>query len=232
MKSLFSKYIWLQLILSILLLFGGSLIIAFAVMGKPDVLKDGLNIIAAVILFLFGGFAILATFVFEQNKYFTNGLLYGSACIALGVFLCTKEMILLNYLVYLLAIFFIVTGGVEIIKVIILLTKKDKNVLAIVLTLIIAALFVAGGILALIYRANVEIAFCVIAGALIFLAGAWELFLGIKAMIDLRSNDPHKSKKKTMNKTEEAELAAELETNNRVAAEVQEIDYTSKEENK
>ena len=106
MKSLFNKYIWLQLILSILLLFGGALIIAFAIMGKDNILEDGLNIISAVILFLFGGFAILATLVFEQNKYLTNGLLYGSACIALGVFLCMKEMILLDYLVYLLAIFF------------------------------------------------------------------------------------------------------------------------------
>ena len=59
MKSLFSKYVWLQLILSILLLFGGVLIIAFAVSGKEGILRDGLDIIAAVILFLFGLFAIL-----------------------------------------------------------------------------------------------------------------------------------------------------------------------------
>ena len=74
MKSLFTKYVWLQLILSILLLFGGALIIAFGIMGKDEILVDALNIIAAVILFLFGAFAILATLVFEQNKVFTNGL--------------------------------------------------------------------------------------------------------------------------------------------------------------
>ena len=54
MKSLFSKYIWLKLILAVLLLFGGALIIVFAVLGKANVLQSGLNIIAAVILFLFG----------------------------------------------------------------------------------------------------------------------------------------------------------------------------------
>ena len=113
MKSLFTKYVWLQLILSILLLFGGALIVVFAVLGKQNILEEGLNIIVAVILFLFGFFAILASFAFESDRVFTNGLLYGSACIALGVFLCIRELVLLNYLVMLLAIFFIVIGAVE-----------------------------------------------------------------------------------------------------------------------
>ena len=78
MKSLFNKYIWLQLILSILLLFGGTIIVVFAINGKEDILKDALNIVAAVILFLFGAFAILASFVFETKKYVTNGLLTNS----------------------------------------------------------------------------------------------------------------------------------------------------------
>ena len=53
MKSLFKKYIWLQLILSILLLFGGALIIAFAATNKQNILEDALNIIAAVGTFSF-----------------------------------------------------------------------------------------------------------------------------------------------------------------------------------
>ena len=231
MKSLFSKYIWLQLILSILLLFGGALIIAFAIMGKQNVLEDGLNIIAAVILFLFGGFAILATLVFEQDKYFTNGLLYGSACIALGVFLCMKEMILLNYLVYLLSIFFIVIGGVELIKAIILVTRKEKNVPAIVISFIVAAIFITGGILALIFKENVKIAFCIIAGVLLFLAGAFELFLGIKTMIG--NSGGGKKKKKNKDKEVAADVQPEEEKLEAIDNQenVKELDYTSKENN-
>ena len=234
MKSLFNKYIWLQLILSILLLFGGALIIAFAINNDQTILEDGLNIIAAVILFLFGGFAILATLVFEQNKYFTNGLLYGSACIALGVFLCMKEMILLNYLVYLLAIFFIVIGGVELIKAIILVTRKEKNVPAIVIAFVVAALFIAGGILALIFKDNVRKGFCIVAGALLALAGVWELFLGVKTMIGNSGGYKKKEKKKKKNKDVEPEPQAE--ENEEVAAienkeEIKELDYTT-EENK
>lgn len=229
MKSLFNKYIWLQLILSILLLFGGALVVAFAIMGKQNLLEDGLNIISAVILFLFGGFAILATLVFEQDKYFTNGLLYGSACIALGVFLCMKEMILLNYIVYLLAIFFIVIGGVELIKAIILVTRKEKNVPAIVISFVAAAIFITGGILALFFKENVKIVFCVIAGVLLFLAGAFELFIGIKTMIG-NSGGGRKKKKAEKNNNEvvveqEAEKPEVIDNQE----EIKELDYTNKD---
>ena len=188
MKSLFKKYVWLQLILSILLLFGGALIIAFAATNKQNILEDALNIIAAVILFLFGLFAILTSFIFESNKLFTNGLLYGSACIALGVFLCTRELVLLNYLVYLLAIFFIVVGAIELVNGILLIAKKEKRILFIILSFVAAALFITGGILAIVYRSNVKIAFCIIAGALLFVAGVYELIFGIREMIEQNKN--------------------------------------------
>ena len=233
MKSLFSKYVWLQLILSILLLFGGSLIVAFAIMGKQDILQDALNIIAAVILFLFGAFAILATFVFEQNKVVTNGLLYGSACIALGVFLCLRKIVLLEYLVYLLAIFFIVVGGVELIKAIILVTRKQKNVPAIVFTFIAAAIFIAGGILALIFREEVKTGFCIVAGVLLFAAGVWELIMGVKAMIVISRSRPASSRKvsRRANKERvEPEPEPEPEPEQKPALEtkeeIKEIDYT------
>ena len=210
MKSLFSKYIWLKLILAVLLLFGGALIIVFAVLGKANVLQSGLNIIAAVILFLFGLFAIIATFAFEVDKVFTNGLLYGSACIALGVFLCLEKIVLLEYLVWLLAIFFIVVGGVEIIKGVILLIKKYKPIVAIVVTFIVGTVFVVGGILAIIFNADIRIVFCIIAGALLFLAGVYNLFFGIKEMIaHNKTKEPKKDKEGS--KKEEQEEVKELD---------------------
>lgn len=216
MKSLFNKYIWLQLILSILLLFGGTLIIVFAIINKTNILEEGLNIIAAVILFLFGLFAILASFVFESDKVFTNGLLYGSACIALGVFLCTRELVLLNYLVYLLAIFFIVVGSIELIQGIILIVKKEK-VLPIVISFVVAALFITGGILAIIYRENVKTAFCIVAGVLLFAAGVYQLVFGIKRMSEsAKKKEPKKNKK--VNKKEPKN------------EEVKELDYTAPKE--
>ena len=217
MKSLFKKYIWLQLILSILLLFGGALIIAFAATNKQNILEDALNIIAAVILFLFGLFAILTSFIFEPNKLFTNGLLYGSACIALGVFLCTRELVFLNYLVYLLAIFFIVVGAIELINGVLLVVRKEKNIPYIVISFTAAVLFITGGILALIYRGNVKIAFCIIAGALLFAAGVYELIFGIREMVAQNKNKEKKPARKAKKKEEPKQQ------------EVKELDYTKKD---
>ena len=211
MKSLFTKYIWLQLILSILLLFGGALIVVFAVLGKQNILEDGLNIIVAVILFLFGLFAIIASFAFESDRVFTNGLLYGSACIAMGVFLCIKELVLLNYLVMLLAVFFIVIGAVEIIKGIILICTKYKVVAAIVITFVVGALFLAGGILALIFREDVKLAFCIVAGVLLFLAGVYLLITGIGAMIHANKNKEPKKADKKSKKDNKEEQPKELD---------------------
>lgn len=217
MKSLFSKYVWLQLILSILLLFGGALIVVFAILNKQNVLEDGLNIIAAVILFLFGLFAILASFLFETNKMFTNSLLYGSACIALGIFLCLGKLVLLEYLVYLLAIFFIVIGVLEIIKAIILIVKKDKRLPLIVVAFIFATLFIAGGILAIIFSTEVRIIFCIVAGVLLFAAGVYLLIFGIKALVE-QSKTKEKKPRKPKNQEPQKQQ------------EVKEIDFTKVEE--
>ena len=209
MKSLFTKYVWLQLILSILLLFGGALIVVFAVLGKQNILEEGLNIIVAVILFLFGFFAILASFAFESDRVFTNGLLYGSACIALGVFLCIRELVLLNYLVMLLAIFFIVIGAVELFKGIILIIRKYKPLVGIIVTFIIATIFIAGGILALIFRNDVKLAFCIVAGALVFLAGVFLLITGIGAL--MKQGKEKKAEKKASKKDKNNEEVKELD---------------------
>ena len=209
MKNLFSKYIWLQLILAILLLFGGTLIIVFAATGKVSILKDALNIISAVILFLFGAFAILASFLFEPNKIFTNGLLYGSASIALGIFLCTGKFTMIDYLVYILAIFFIVAGSIELIKGVVLAVNKDKRTAYLVATFLVAVIFITGGILALVFadvNEKVSVVFCVLAGVLLFAAGVFELVMGVKSMINARNKGEKKSTKKEKKSEEIKEL--------------------------
>ena len=225
MKSLFNKYIWLQFILSILLLFGGALIIAFAIKdfetikngGEGVILSRGLDIIFAVILFLFGGFAIIASFAFEPNKIVTSGILYGSGCIAMGVFLCTDKFEILEYLVYLLAIFFIVIGTIEIIKAIILLVKKAGKLVILILSIILGALFVAGGILSIIFADKVGIIFCFIAAVILILIGIYLLVTGIMTIIGcIKGKD--KPAKKAKDKKAEEEQSEPVET--------KELDYT------
>lgn len=229
MKSLFNKYVWLQLILSILLLFGGSVIIAFAINNNTEVLENALNIVVAVILFLFGFFAILTSFIFETKKYITISLIYGSASIALGVFLCTKQLMLLDYIIYLIAIFLIVVGAVQLLKAILLTVKKTKDKLAlIIITYILAVLFIAAGILAIIFRDNVKdvlnIVASVIVGVLLLAAGGYELVLGIKALIT------NKKKANQVVEEKKEEPASEVQPEQPEEPkqeEIKELDYTS-----
>ena len=240
MKKLFSKYVWLQLVLAILLLFGGALTIVFAIKDYQNgtTIESALNIIAAVILFLFGGFAILASFVFERKSAITYGVIYGSASIALGVLLCTKELILLKYLVLLLAIFFIVVGAIDLIKSIIMTIKVKPKVYVLVLAYTISALFIAGGILSLIFRDSVQMVFCIIAGALLFLLGVYELVEGVKEMIrQVKGNPEQPNKEKRTKKDKKKEKVEEQEIKEEPVvqetevepqeSEIKELDYTS-----
>ena len=226
MKSLFNKYIWLQFILSVLLLFAGALIIAFAIKDGEEgtILIKGLNIIVAIILYLFGLFAIVASFAFEPNKVITNGIIYGSASIAMGVFLCTDKLIILDYLVYLLAIFFIVIGAIEIIKALILLFKKAEKLFILVISLIIGALFIAGGILSIIFSDKVRIVFCYIAAVLLILIGLYLLVTGVIYLIGgikgNKGNKPAKKEKEKKNKEKPVDEEVEYEA-------PQELDYSS-----
>lgn len=213
MKSLFSKYVWLRFILSISLLFAGTLIIIFAATNKGNILQDGLDIIAATILFLFGLFAIISSFFFESNSAITNGLLYGSACIALGIFLCTDKFHLLPYVVLLLSIFFVVIGSVELIKGILMIVQKFKNVTYIILTFVFAALFITGGILAICNQGKATTALCIIGGILLVVCGAYQMVVGIKVMSAKKGNRNNKPARKSAPKKESQK-------------EVKEIDYT------
>ncbi len=230
MKKLFSKYAWLQLILSILLLFGGTLIIVFAFNNKEDILKLALNVIAAVILFLFGGFAILTAFLFERKSAISYAIVYGSASIAMGVFLCMNKLVLLEYLVYLLAIFFIVIGAIELVKSVVMTIKVKPPVYVLVLAYVFSVLFIAGGILSLIFSDKVQTAFCVIAGALLFLLGVYELVEGIKEMIAQVKGNQDKATKKNKKKEKVSEQEPVKEQPVEEAPkepEVKELDYTS-----
>ena len=229
MKKLFSKYAWLQLILSILLLFGGTLIIVFAFNDKENVLKLALNVIAAVILFLFGGFAILTAFLFERKSTISYAIVYGSASIALGVFLCMNKLVLLEYLVYLLAIFFIGIGAIELIKSIIMTIKVKPQVYILVLAYTFSVLFIAGGILSLIFSDKVQIVFCVIAGVLLFLLGVYELVEGIKEMIAQVKGQQNRQKPVKRSKKKEANPEQEQVQDAKSEPEVKELDYTVKE---
>ena len=130
-----------------------------------------------------------------------------------------RELILLQFLVYLLATFFIVIGAIELIKAIALITQKHDKKGIIVLTFIIAIVLIAGGIMALIFKEEVRLAFCIIAGALLALLGVYLMVTGIKEMAKQAKGKkkPQPAKGKEKKKTTPKE-------------EIKEIDYSGNKE--
>ena len=133
---------------------------------------------------------------------------------------------LLDYIIYLIAIFLIVVGTIQLFKAILLTVKKQKDQLAlIIITYVLAVLFIAAGILAIIFRGNLKtglnIAASIIVGVLLLVAGGYELYLGIKAIVGKnKTNAPKVKNNKKHKKEEPAPEEVKRE-------EIKELDYTS-----
>lgn len=192
MKKLFTKYAWLQILLAVLLIVGGVVIIVIAANNKENILADALCITAAVILFLFGGISIAAAFIVDYKKLFSLGIIYGSLSIACGILLCayTSHVDLLNYLVYVLSVFMIVFGAVELIKALVSTIIRLQNLFILIMTYVLAVLFITGGILAIVFRANITTVFCIGAGVLLIIVGILLLILGIKILVTANKKEP------------------------------------------
>ena len=120
----------------------------------------------------------------------------------------------------------IVVGAVELLKAIILTVKDRKQLTLIIISYVIAVLFITAGILAIVFRDKIKdvlnIVTCILAGVLLLLAGGWELYLGIKALVSKNKNGASKEKKKS--KKDDQVVATQQE---QPKEEIKEIDYTS-----
>ena len=128
-------------------------------------------------------------------------------------------------MVYLLAIFFIVIGAIEIIKAIILLVKKAEKLVILIISMIFGAIFIAGGILSIIFSDKVRIVFCFIAALILIAIGLWLLITGIMTLIGGikgKSNKPVKKEKEKKSKQKENQFDEEVEYEA-----PQELDYTA-----
>ena len=97
---------------------------------------------------------------------------------------------------------------------------------AIIISYVIAVLFITAGILAIVFRDKIKdvlnIVTCILAGVLLLLAGGWELYLGIKALVSKNKNGASKEKKKS--KKDDQVVATQQE---QPKEDIKEIDYTS-----
>ena len=248
MNSLFQKHRWMQVMWGILLFVAGAITIiyTFANMDQEETnVSLVLSIALAIVLFAYGFTIIFSSFLELKDKFFKYEILIGAFIIAVGIVFVIKIKLLEEIIVSLIAASLLTFGTVFAVRTIVAFVRKLK-VWWIGLCIALAVLFIAGGVLCLIFRNDVvEVSYVVLGGVLI-IVGAGEIWLTIKRAMeansigieqkgpaeDVRDNPKKDKKDKKKKKEPEPEVKPQAEVfDNDVPEEkpVLEIDVSSDE---
>ena len=178
MSNLFRKYKWLGIVFGVLLVIAGVLIIIFSITNK-DKVSDILAIIVAVVCFVLGAIYIAIGVMISLNNFFDSSFIYGAFLIAIGVLLLIERSIVSEILVYTTSVALITFGAIYLIRAILYIANKMK-ILYIIIALLIAALAITFGILALCYKGQLLIVLYIVMGAIISVAGVIEIIYSIR----------------------------------------------------
>lgn len=183
MNSLFQKHKWMQVMWGILLFVAGAVSIVFTATQKDAAVSISLRVAIAVILFAYGLTILFTSFLELKTKFFKSEMIVGGLVIAVGIVFCIKDGLIEEILVWLASSILLVFGALFLVRGALYVAGKDKRNGLKVLCFIIAALFVAAGVLAIIFdEFSLEICYYVIA-AIMMILGVLQIVLTIKRAI-------------------------------------------------
>lgn len=186
MKKIIEKYTWLQLILGLILLAVGVLTIV-TVVNAPNDYQKILFIMWPVTLFVVALIVILFdVLAFNKTAEF-GGLVTSGICIGVGVFVLVNQALLQEAIVTLLPYIMIATGGVLLLKTIILAVKK-VSFKEWLLPFILSIVFIAGGIVFLVIKDSQKFLYISL-GILLIVLGAVEIIGYITILVNRKNDD-------------------------------------------
>ena len=186
MKKIIEKYTWLQLILGLILLAVGVLTIV-TVVNAPNDYQKILFIMWPVTLFVVALIVILFdVLAFNKTAEF-GGLVTSGICIGVGVFVLVNQVLLQEAIVTLLPYIMIATGGVLLLKTIILAVKK-VSFKEWLLPFILSIVFIAGGIVFLVIKDSQKFLYISL-GILLIVLGAVEIIGYITILVNRKNDD-------------------------------------------
>ncbi len=245
MNSLFQKHRWMQVMWGILLFVAGAITIIYTFANEDGDVSLVLSVALAIVLFAYGFTIVFSSFLELKDKFFKYEILIGAFIVAVGVVFVMNIDLLKDIIVSLIAASLLTFGAAFTARTIMAFVKKLK-VWWIGMCIALAVLFIAAGVLCLIFRDKVvDICYLVLGGVLI-LVGGGEIWLTIKRAMEANNigieqkgpaeevrDNPKKDKKdKKKKKDEEPEAKRQSEPevfDNDVAEEkpVLEIDVSS-----
>lgn len=183
MNSLFNKHRWMQLMWGILLFVAGAVTIIFAVSNEGANVSLALSIAIALILFAYGFTIVFSSFLELKDGFFKYEIIIGAFVIAVGIVFCLNISLLQDIIVSLIASSLLVFGTVFAARVVMAFVKKMK-VWWMGLCIVIAVLFLAAGVLCLVFRKDVVNICYFVLGAILVIVGIIEIYITIKRAIE------------------------------------------------
>ena len=192
MNTLFAKHKWLQIIYGALLLVAGILIIVMSI-NNPENITIWISVIFAIGLFIFGACSIMAGVFSLEKKFFNSLFIVGSLSVAFGVVLCTlaagKDTDLMGNLIKVFfSVMLLAMGAVECGEAAAMIYFK-RSKFAIAIFFILGALFIAAGVLTLIFWENIIKVVYAILGGVIAVIGLFEVVVGTLSFIGAKKAD-------------------------------------------
>lgn len=184
MNTLFNKHRWMQVMWGVLLIAAGGITILFASLNEQDKVSLAFSISIAIVLFAYGLTVLFSSFLEIREQFFKLELIIGTLIIAGGVVFCLNIDLVEDILVSLIASTLLTFGAVFLVRGIIVNATKLK-VWWVPICYIFGVLFIAAGVLALIFKDRCVTVCYIALGAILVLLGAVEVYVAIKRSIEL-----------------------------------------------
>lgn len=183
MNSLFTKHRWMQVVWGILLFVAGAITIIFAVNGENTDVSLVLSIAVAIVLFAYGLVILFSSFLELKDGFFKYELIIGGFIIAIGIVFCLNTEVLKDIIVNTVAVSLLVFGVIFGIRAAMIIIKK-KKVWWLWFAVVLATLFIAAGILCLIFAEKVVNVCYFALGGILIIVGIVELYITVKRAIE------------------------------------------------
>ena len=178
MKSLFTKYKWMQLVYGTLMLIAGIMVIVFAIQDKNNITK-WLSIVVSITLFAYA-FALVITGIFTlqtRKRVFDPAFIFASIFIAVGVLLLIKYPIIGEFITIFVATLLVSMGGVSLINGFLLVLYK-KKIRWMVLFFSISAICITLGVLAFVFKEEATPIIYIGLGIAMAITGVIQIIIG------------------------------------------------------
>lgn len=171
---------WMLVVYGITLMFVGVLTTVFALVN-PGVINNVISISVGVGLCVVGAMHLVTALITKTSEFFTAALLLGSIAIACGVVFFIKRDLISQFLIYFVGVFLLSIGVVSLVKSILFIIYKQKGSW-ITFYIILTALAITLGVLALVYSGEAQKILYAAVGIGVTLTGIGETIYGIRVL--------------------------------------------------